>query len=171
MSSFKDLFQSDSFIKMCTTIGFWLVLYIIVKLFTIQAGSDDLLRVGTKRIVKLRKLTRQFRILCTAKGAYKNIARGVKLLKKIVNAEKKATRLLTMYLFDDRGDLDVAGAKDVVVKIPDVCRDALMSIVDKKEGSLVPLFDQADADLKEALALLHKAAALDKKKELLQIND
>ena len=171
MSTFNELIKTDSFTKMCVTIGFWLALYIVVKLFTIRAGSDDLLRVGTKRIIKLRKLTRQFRILCTARGAHKNIARGVKLLKKVVNAEKKATRLLTMYLFDDSGDLDVAAAKAIITKIPDVCRDALMSIVDKKEGSLVPLFDQADADLKEAIALLKKAAALDKKKELLHIDD
>ena len=171
MSSFNDLFKSASFMKMCTTIGFWLILYIIVKLFTIRAGSDDLLRMGTKRIRKLRKLTRQFRILCTARGAYKNVARALKLLRKVIKVEKKAARLLTMYLFDDRGDLDVAGAKDLITKIPDVCREALVSISEKKDGSLVPLFDQADADLKEALALLHKAAALDKKKELLQIDD
>ena len=171
MSTFTELIKTESFAKMCATIAFWLALYIVVKLFTLRAGSDDLLRVGAKRIVKLRKLTRQFRVLCTARGAYKNVARGVKQLKKVVNAEKKATRLLTMYLFDDSGDLDVAGAKDLISKIPDVCRDALMSIVDKKEGSLVPLFDQADADIKEAIALLKKAAALDKKKELLHIDD
>lgn len=171
MSTFNELIKSESFTKMCITIGFWLVLYIVVRLFTVRAGADDLLRMGGKRIVKLRKLTRQFRILCTARGASKNVARAVKLLKKVIKAEKKATRLLTMYLFDDRGDLDVAGAKNLITKIPDVCRDALVSVAEKKEGSLVPLFDQADADLKEAIALLKKAAALDKKKELLQIDD
>ena len=170
MSVFNELIKTDSFMKMCFTIGFWLALYIVVKLLTIHAGSDDLLRVGTRRIVKLRKLTRQFRILCTARGASKNIARGVKLLRKVVNAEKKATRLLVIYLFDDSGDLDVAGAKDIISTIPDVCRDALMKIVEKQDGSLVPLFDQADADLKEAIALIKKAAALDKKKELLHID-
>ena len=171
MSAFNELIKSESFMKMCVTVGFWLALYIVVKLFTIHAGSDDLLRIGTKRIVKLRKLTRQFRVLCTSRGAYKNVARAVKHLRKVIKAEKKATRLLTMYLFDDRGDLDVAGAKAIIVKIPDVCRDALMSIADKKGESLVPLFDQADADIKEAIALLKKAAALDKKKELLHIDE
>ena len=171
MSAFNELLKSESFTKMCVTIGFWLVLYLVVKLFTIRAGADDLLRMGKKRIIKLRKLTRQFRILCTARGAYKNVSRAVKLLKKVIRCEKKATRLLTMYLFDDSGDLDVAGAKALVTKIPDACREALVSVAEKKEGSLVPLFDQADADLKEAIALIKKAAALDKKKELLQIDD
>ena len=171
MSAFNELVKSESFLRMCITIGFWLALYIVVKLFTIRAGADDLLRMGTKRIIKLRKQTRQFRILCTSRGAYKNVARAVKQLRKVIKSEKKATRLLTMYLFDDRGDLDVAGAKDIITKIPDVCREALVSIAEKKGESLVPLFDQADADIKEAIALLKKAAALDKKKELLQIND
>ena len=171
MSTFNELIKSESFLKMCTTVGFWLVLYIVIKLFTIRAGADDLLRMGRKKIVKLRKLTRQFRILCTSRGAYKNIARSVKLLKKVIRCEKKAERLLVIYLFDDREDFDVAGAKDRVVRIPDVCRDALVSIAEKKGESLVPLFDQADADIKEAIALLKKAAALDKKKELLHIDD
>ena len=100
MSAFNERLKSESFTKMCVTIGFWLVLYLVVKLFTIRAGADDLLRMGKKRIIKLRKLTRQFRILCTARGAYKNVSRAVKLLKKVIRCEKKATRLLTMYLFD-----------------------------------------------------------------------
>lgn len=171
MSTFSELIKSESFIKMCVTVGFWLALYVVVKLFTIHASSDDLLRIGTKSIVKLRKLTRQFRVLCTSRGAYKNISKEVKVLKKVIKAEKKATRLLAMYLFDDRGDLDVAGAKAIIVTIPDVCRDAIMSIADKKGESLVPQFDQADADIKQAIALLKKAAALDKKKELLHIDE
>ena len=171
MSAFTELIKTESFTKMCATIAFWLALYIVVKLFTIHAGSDDLLRIGTKRTVKLRKITRQFRILCTARGARKNVSRAVKLLKKLIKAEKKTTRLLTMYLFDDRNDLDVAGAKAIVTSIPDVCRHALVIVAEKRDESVVPLFDQADADLKEAIALLKKAAALDKKKELLHIDD
>lgn len=171
MTTIKELLNNESFMKMAITVLFWAVLYGLVKLFTIRAGADDLLRMGGKKVVKLKKLTRQFRILCTARGAHKNVAKAVKLLRKIIKMEKKATRLLVMYLFDDRGDLDVAGAKDLVAKIPDICREALVSVAEKKGESLVPLFDAADADLKEAIALLKKAAALDKKKELLLIND
>ena len=171
MSAFNELIKTESFLKMATTVVFWLALYILVKLFTIRAGAGDLLRMGQKKIFKLRKLTRQFRLLCTSRGAYKNLSRSVKLLRKVIRCEKKASRLLTIYLFDDREDFDVAGSKKLVSRIPDVCREALVSISEKKGESLVPLFDQADADLKEAIALLKKAADLDRKKELLQIDE
>ena len=118
MTTIKELLNNESFMKMAITVLFWAVLYGLVKLFTIRAGADDLLRMGEKKVIKLKKLTRQFRILCTARGAHKNVAKAVKLLRKIIKMEKKATRLLVMYLFDDRGDLDVAGAKDLVAKIP-----------------------------------------------------
>ena len=62
-------------------------------------------------------------------------------------------------------------SKAIVTSIPDVCRQALVIVAEKRDESVVPLFDQADADLKEAIALLKKAAALDKKKELLHIDD
>ena len=167
--TFAELLKTDSFTNMAVSVAFWAVLYILIKLFTIRAGADDLLKMGTKKIIKLKKLTRQFRILCTSRAAYKNVSKAVKLLPKIIKAEKKATRLLVMYLFDDREDFDVAAAKDLVVKIPDYCRCAIVTVADKKDESLVPLFDGAEAELKQAIALLKKAAAIDKKKELLQI--
>ena len=169
MSTIERLVSSESFDAMVVSICFWVILYVVVKLITVHAGVGNLLKNGDKRIAKLRKAVMHMRMLCTSRGAKKNLAKSVKVLDDVIKYEKKATRVLTMYLFDDRNDFDVAQARNLVKSIPDACRDALVKLADKQTDDLGERFDKMLEDLKTARELLKKADMLDKKKELLRM--
>ena len=76
---------------------------------------------------------------------------------------------MAMYLFDDRGDMDVASAKGLVERVPDLCRDAIVKVAEGNNPETESLFDNIESNIKTAKELLKKAAAIDKKKELLQV--
>ena len=76
---------------------------------------------------------------------------------------------MVMYLFDDRGDMDVASAKGLVDRVPDLCRDAIVKVAEGSDSDVEMIFDNIETNLKTAKELLKKASAIDKKKELLQV--
>ena len=169
MSVLERLISSEGFARMVISICFWVVLYIIVKIFTVKSGVGDLLKHAYKRTDKLRKVCLQLRMLCTSKNASSNLDKSVKVLKKVIKAQKKTSRIMAMYLFDDRGDMDVASAKGLVERVPDLCRDAIVKVAEGNNPETESLFDNIESNIKTAKELLKKAASIDKKKELLQI--
>ncbi len=169
MSNIEKLLSSESFDAMVVSVCFWVILYVIVKVITIHAGGGNLLKHADSRIVKLRKDVVRLKMLCTPANAASRLSKSVKVLDEIIKAEKKATKVLTMYLFDDRNDFDVAQARSIVRGIPDGCRDALVKVAEKEDDDIGARFDTMIERLKDARELVKKADMLDRKKELLRM--
>ncbi len=169
MSNIEKLLSSESFDAMVVSVCFWVILYVIVKVITIHAGVGNLLKHADSRIVKLRKDVVRLKMLCTPANAASRLSKSVKVLDEIIKAEKKATKVLTMYLFDDRNDFDVAQARSIVRGIPDGCRDALVKVAEKEDDDIGARFDTMIERLKDARELVKKADMLDRKKELLRM--
>ena len=169
MSTLEKLLSSESFDAMVVSVCFWVILYVIVKVITIHAGVGNLLKHADSRIVKLRKDVVRLKVLCTPANAASRLSKSVKVLDEVIKAEKKATKVLTMYLFDDRNDFDVAQARSIVRGIPDGCRDALVKVAEKEKDDIGARFDTMIERLKDARELVKKADMLDRKKELLRM--
>jgi len=169
MSIMERLLNSESFDYMVYTICFWVVLYIIVKICTVRAGVGNLLNQAYKRTGRLRKVCLQLRYYCTAKDPVSNLDKEIKMLKKVIKAQKRASKIMTMYLFDDRTDLDVIQAKRLVDGIPDICRQAISKVAEKNVDDNKTRFDEIEENLKAARELLKKASAIDRKNELLMV--
>ncbi len=169
MTALERLISSEKFDTMVLVICFWVVVYVIVKILAVRAGVGDLLNQAYKRIDKLRKKCLQLRMLCTSDEPMKNLDKSIKVMKKVIKAEKRASKVMMMYLFDDKGDLDVASAKTLVDRIPDLCRDAVVGVSEGRDTEISADFDKIESNIRTAKDLLKKAAALDKKKELLQV--
>ncbi len=169
MNALERLVSSENFDRMVITICFWVVLYVIVKLCTVRAGVGDLLNQAYKRTNKLRKSCIQLQMLCLSPNAASHLSKALSVLKHVIKGQKRASKIMTMYLFDDRGDLDVASAKALVDRIPDLCRDAIVKVAENSEVDIKAIFDNVESNIKTAKELLKKAAAIDRKKELLQI--
>jgi hypothetical protein len=169
MSNIEKLLSSESFDAMVVSVCFWVILYVIVKVITIHAGVGNLLKHADSRIVKLRKDVVRLKMLCTPANAASRLSKSVKVLDEVIKAEKKATKVLTMYLFDDRNDFDVAQARSIVRGIPDGCREALVKVAEKEDDDIGARFDTMIERLKDARELVKKADMLDRKKELLRM--
>ena len=169
MTAIERLVSSENFDAFVISTCFWVVLYIIVKLCTVRAGVGDLLNQAYKRTNKLRKSCLQLRMLCLSSNAASHLSKALKVLKHVIKAQKRASKVMTMYLFDDRNDLDVASAKALVDRIPDLCRDAIVKVAENGEADIKAIFDNVESNIKTAKELLKKAAAIDRKKELLQV--
>ncbi|MBP5162871.1 MAG: hypothetical protein ILP16_07845 [Spirochaetales bacterium] len=163
------ILTSESFIAFLATLLVMVILYLIVRYFTYRSGVNDLLKKADKRIVSLKKAVRKVRVLCTTPGARKLLFSNVENLKTVLRCHKRASRLLCAYLFDDRDDRDVAEAKAIVDAVPDICRAAIVSVAEASGENLNEKFDNLFTEMERARSLLHKAKAIDKKKELLQI--
>ena len=151
---------------MVISICFWVILYVVVKVFTVKSGVGDLLKHAYKRTDKLGKASLQLGTLCMAIFANMPLALSAAMGLK---AQKRASKVMTMYLFDDRGDMDVASAKGLVERVPDLCRDAIVKVAENNTSDVETLFDNIESNIKTAKELLKKASAIDKKKELLQV--
>ena len=160
---------SESFLAFAATLIFMVILYAIVRYFTYRSGVNDLLKKADMRIVKLKKSVRKVRVLCTTPGAKSFLFSNVKNLKTVIRRQKKASRLLCAYLFDDRDDKDVAEAKAIVDAVPDICRSAIVNVAEEGGENLNVKFDDLSSEIERARALLIKAKDLDRKKELLQL--
>lgn len=169
MTTIERLISSEKFDMMVVSICFWVVLYVIVKIFTVRAGVGDLLNYAYKRIGKLGKKCQRLRTLCLSDDSTSHLSKAIKILKKVIKAQKRASKVLNMYLFDDRNDADVAAAKKLVDQIPDLCRDAVVKVAEKNGDEVEDIFESIRSNIVTSRALLKKAVAIDKKKELLQI--
>ena len=169
MNVLERLVSSQGFDNMVISICFWVILYVVVKVFTVKSGVGDLLKYAYKRTDKLGKASLQLGTLCTAKDAASNLERSVKVLKKVIKAQKRTSKIMNMYLFDDRGDMDVASAKGLVERVPDLCRDAIVKVAENNTSEVETIFDNIESNIKTAKELLKKASVIDKKKELLQV--
>jgi hypothetical protein len=169
MNTLQRILLSEGFIGFAFISVLMLVLYIIARLISARAGVNDLLKTADKRIVTLMRMVRRVRVLCTAPSAENEIATDIRMLKKVIKWQKRASRMLAAYLFDDREDRDVIAAKAIVDGVPNVCRTAIVNVAEHGEEDLNRKFDDLDAEVERARALLSKAKKLDKKKELLQL--
>ena len=169
MNTLQRILLSEGFIGFVFISVLMLVLYIIARLISARAGVNDLLKTADKRIVTLMRMVRRVRVLCTAPSAENEIATDIRMLKKVIKWQKRASRMLAAYLFDDREDRDVIAAKAIVDGVPNVCRTAIVNVAEHGEEDLNRKFDDLDAEVERARTLLSKAKKLDKKKELLQL--
>ncbi len=165
----KELFLSQGFISFVIDLLFVLVVYAIVKLVTIRSGVDDLLNHSDRRIQRLRVIVKKMHDLCNSNNPERDVHKCSKGLKHVIREQKRASKALNMYLFDDREDKDVAAAKEIVDSVPDKCRKAIVVITDNKRDDMDKIFNGIDVDLESASALLKKALVIDKKKELLRL--
>lgn len=169
MSFIDRLFTTASFLVFLGTLIIMSVLYLISRLISARAGVNDLLKTADKRIAVLKRNVRKVRVLCTEPAARDELSQEVKLLKKVIKWQKKSSRILAAYLFDDREDKDVSGAKAIIDGVPNVCREAIVNVAEHGEANLHERFDNLDKEIERARALLVKAKKLDKQKELLQL--
>ena len=167
---FVRITTSEGFMTFVSTLILMVVLYLIVRYFTYRSGVNDLLKKADLRIVQLKKSVRKVRVLCTTPGAKSFLFSNVKNLKSVIRRQKRASRLLCAYLFDDRDDKDVAEAKAIVDAVPDICRAAIVNVAEEGGENLNVKFDNLSTEIERARALLIKAKDLDRKKELLQID-
>ena len=65
---------------------------------------------------------------------------------------------------------DVAEAKAIVDAVPDICRAAIVNVAEEGGENLNVKFDNLSTEIERARALLIKAKDLDRKKELLQLD-
>lgn len=165
----QELLSSESFINMMITILVWAIIFILVKWLSYRAGVGRLLKAAVKKSAALRKSVLQLRYICTSKNAVHNLARAVRVFHKVLRKEKAVSRVLTSYLFDDRGDMDVADAKKMLDVIPDICRDVLVKLSESKDPNVTPRFDEMDVNIKQAVELIKKADTIDLKKKILKI--
>ena len=169
MSAAERIFSSVSFLVFLGTLILMVILYLIARLISARVGVNDLLRTADRRITVLRRVVRKVRVLCTEPSAREDLAAGVKVLKEVIRWQKRSSRILAAYLFDDREDKDVAGAKAIIDGVPNVCREAIVNVAEHGNDNLNEKFDNLDKEIDRARALLVKAKKLDKKKELLQL--
>lgn len=169
MNTFERLIGSDGFDRMVITICFWVILYVVVRIFSAKAGVGNLLNQAYKRTNKLGKICLQLRTMCTSKNPASSLDKSIKVLKGVVKAQHRTSKIMAMYLFDDRGDMDVASAKGLVDRVPDLCRDAIVKVAEGNNSGVEAIFDNIESNIKTAKELLKKASSIDKKKELLQV--
>lgn len=169
MSLIQRILTSEGFIGFVFVSLLMLVLYIIARVISARTGVNDLLKTADKRIVKLKRMVRKVRVLCTEPSAESAIPDDIKMLKKVIKWQQRASRMLAAYLFDDREDRDVIAAKAIVDGVPNVCRSAIINVAEHGHDDLNRKFDDLDAEMERARALLTKAKKLDKKKQLLQL--
>ena len=165
----QELLSSESFINMMITILVWAIIFILVKWLSYRAGVGRLLKAAVKKSVTLRKSVLQLRYICTSKNASHNLARAVRVFHRVLRREKAVSKVLTSYLFDDRGVMDVADAKKMLDVIPDICRDVLVKLSESEDPNVAPRFDEIDVNIKQAVELIKKADAIDLKKKILKI--
>lgn len=167
-----SIFENQSFMSMAGSVLFWLVLFIAVSILNSKAGiGKNLLKTAIKRIGKLRKtcleLNELFRTRSKRVDSHKT-EQALRILNRILLQHKRTTKLLAVYLFDDKEDRDVIEAKKLVDEVPTICRKIISAALDGKiEGK--EAFIQIEDNLKRAKESLKKALSLDIKKELLKI--
>jgi hypothetical protein len=169
MNSAERIFTSIPFLEFIGTLIVMGLLYLIARLISARMGVNDLLRTADRRIAVLKRVVRKVRVLCTEPSAREDLATGVRLLKEVIKWQKKSSRIMAAYLFDDREDKDVAAAKAIIDGVPNVCREAIVNVAEQGDTNLHDKFDNLDKEMDRASALLLKAKKLDKKKELLQL--
>ena len=169
MTTLHRILLSQGFIGFAFISFVMLVLYLIARLISARTGVNDLLKTADRRIATLMRIVRKVRVLCTEPSAEDDVAKDIKMLKKVIKWQKRTSRMLAAYLFDDREDRDVAAAKSIVDGIPNVCRSAIINVAEHGQEDLNKKFDNLDTEMERARALLTKAKKLDKKKQLLQL--
>lgn len=165
----RELFDNPAFLKMIYAVAFWVIFYVIVKILTVNAGiGTNLLSQCLKRLPKFKDNLKDLKTLSKRKSSDK----GEKLmhcLKNIIRREKRMSKILDMYLFDDKNDQDVAAAKKLINAIPNICRNVVAHVADGDVSQIDPLFERIDENLKDAQAFIDKAISLDMKKKMLQL--
>ncbi len=169
MSVLHRILLSEGFLSFVVMSLLMVILYIAARLISARTGVNDLLRTADKRIGKLSRMVQRVRNMCTEPSAEDDIHRDIRMLKKVIRCQKRASRMLAAYLFDDREDRDVINAKAIVDGVPNVCRTAIINVAEHGEEDLNKKFDDLDVEMERARALLSKAKKLDKKKQLLQM--
>lgn len=169
MNAFQRLVSGEGFIKMVVTIIFWLVIYVIVKFMTYKAGLNDLLKHANNMVLRMGRLSSSLESLCSSKPGPQT-QKAIKMYKRVVKCQWRTSKIMAMYLFDDKHDKDVAGAKTMVETVPNLCKTAVSSLVDKERHvDIHTIFEEVKSNLKTASDLIAKAQKLDEKKEMLQV--
>jgi len=169
MSVLHRILVTDGFLLFAVMSLLMVILYIAARLISARTGVNDLLKTADKRIGKLRRVVRKVRVLCTEPSAEEDIPNDIKMLRKVIKWQKKTSRMLAAYLFDDREDRDVIAAKAIIDGVPNVCRNAIINVAEHGDEDLNKKFDDLDAEMERARTLLSKAKRLDRKKQLLQL--
>lgn len=169
MSPLHRILLTEGFLSFVVMSLLMVILYFVARFISARTGVNDLLKSAAKRIGKLARMVQRVRALCTETSADDNIHKDIMMLKKVIRLQKRASRMLAAYLFDDREDRDVIAAKAIVDGVPNVCRSAIINVAEHGEEDINSKFDNLNAEMERACALLSKARKLDRKKQLLQM--
>lgn len=165
----SGIFSNAAFMKMVYSVIFWIVFYVIIKILTVNAGiGTNLLNQCLKRVPKLHRSTIELRLLCTDSSS-KNTEKQLKCLSDVIKSEQRISKILEVYLFDDKNDQDVLAARKLYDSIPDICRAIVVQTSEGDMGDIGDKFKTIDANIKSAEEYIKKAISLDLKKKLLKI--
>ncbi len=162
--------MTDAVIKMIVTCVVWVVAYLVVLFITNKAGVGyNVLKNALKWLVELRKLCVGFRTQLSSKGFTLQSKGAIHGLKKVVRCEKGIARILTVYMFDNKDDKNVAQAMDLVSSVPELCRKAVVIAGDGRSADLDAVFSQVDDCISRAGSLIKQSIERDMKEELLKV--
>ena len=162
--------MSDAVVNMIVTCVVWVVAYFVVLFITNKAGVGyNVLKNSLKWLVELRKLCVGFRTQLSSKGFTLQSKSAIHGLKKVVRCEKGIARILTVYMFDNKDDKNVAQAMDLVSNVPELCRKAVVVAGDGKSADLDAVFSQVDDCISRAGSLIRQSIERDMKEELLKV--
>lgn len=165
---FEAIFSNSQLMKMIYSILFWVILYIIVKAITVRSGiGTNLLGQYLKFLPKFSSAVSDLKRCCRGKSFKEE--KVLKALTQVIRKHKILDKILDMYLFDDKSDMDVLAAKKLTAQVPDICRNIVSSVSDGDNEGILAMFDEIDSDLKQAKILVEKAIKIDLKKKMLQI--
>lgn len=162
--------MSDAMIEMLVTCLIWVAAYLVVLYITKRAGVGyNVLRNSLKWMEKLKKKCASLKGQLCSKGFSIQSKGAIRSLRDVVRCEKGIARILTVYLFDNKGDKDVSQAMELLADVPEYCRKAVAMAVDGKSSDIDSMFCKVYDSIDLAVSLVKKAIDRDLKEELLKV--
>lgn len=160
----------SGFEKMIYTCVLWLAAYLVTLFFTNRFGvGSNVLKQALRWLAVLRKLCIAFQTYVMSKDFSIKSKKSVLMLSKIVKSQNGLVRLFTVYLYDDKTDKEIQGAKDYISGVSEYCRKALILVSEGSSIEVAENFKQIDMRISSAEALVKKALEYDLKSEMMKI--
>jgi len=166
--------MTDALFKMLGVCFGWIIAYLITLYITSKMGMGyNVLKNSLKWLSKLKSLSSSLRSKLCAKDFSLKSRSAISSLKNVVRCERGISRILTVYMFDNKDDKDVVEAATLVSEVSELSRKAAAIASDlahlEKESELDAVFSKIDENIAQASSLIKKSIERDIKEELLKV--
>lgn len=169
--------MTDALFKMFGVCFAWIIAYFITLYVTSKMGIGyNVLKNSLKWLGKLNGLCVSLRTRLCAKDFTLQSRKAISSLKKVVRCEKGISRILTVYMFDNRDDKDVVEAAELIKNVSELSRKAAAIASDsssnsrnKNSSELDAVFSIIDGNINRASGLIRQSIAREMKEELLKV--